>query len=188
MQVKNGIAGRGVRIEARITAPRVVPACVSAIERLADGAEAFEIVAAGRELVLHVGGTGVGGPDGGDVAFEAARVVSKTVAVEIGVEGCWAEVDGEGSLSEGTLLDAATSCGGWDDEIDAKGGEVGGSVVGDEFAVAAYGSGRAIEDSAVGGVLPGEGPVPVGLGAFVTAFRAESLFVKVDVVAVKGVE
>lgn len=111
VQVEDGIARGGVRVEARVAGPRVVTACGGAVERLADGAEVFEIVAAGRELVLHVGGTGVGRQGGGDVAFETARVVAETVAVVIGIDGCRADADGKSSLFERTLFDAPASGG-----------------------------------------------------------------------------
>lgn len=86
------------------------------------------------------------------------------------------------------MLDAAAACCGGDDEVDAEGGEVGGGVVGDEVAVSAHGGFGAVEDGALGGVLPAEGPVPVGLGAFVPALVTKGLFVEVDVVAVEGIE
>lgn len=85
-------------------------------------------------------------------------------------------------------MDAAAAGGVGDDEFDAEGGDLRWRGVGEVLAVAAEGGEGAVEDSAVDGVLPREGPVPVGLGAFVAAFVAEGGFVEMDEVAVEGVE
>lgn len=64
MQIENRIARGRIRIVTRITTPCVMTARMRTVDRFGHGAETFEIVAACLELVLHVRGAGVGGPDG----------------------------------------------------------------------------------------------------------------------------
>lgn len=161
-----------------------------AIERLAHDAEAFKIVTAGLigELILHIRRPGVGRPDSRNIAFETAGIIAQAITMRVGIEGCGAEVDGESSFFERSLLDAAASAGGRDNEVDTECREVCRSVVGDELTVTAHRSTGAVKYSAFGWILPAESPIPVGLGAFVAAFIAEGFLIEVDVVAMKGVE
>lgn len=102
MQPKHWIPRRSIRIIPRVSTPGIMPARMRTVKILGQGAETFEIVTAVLELVAHFGGAGVGGIDCRDVAFEAARVVSKTVGpgVDGRVERGGAEVDGPGAFAE----------------------------------------------------------------------------------------
>lgn len=61
-----------------------------------------------------------------------------------------------------------------------------GGVRRDGAAVAAHRVGRPVEDGGLGGVLPREGPVPVGLGTLVAALVPQGLLVEPDELAVEG--
>lgn len=188
MQKEHGISRGGVRIEAWVSTPRIITARVRAINRLDDCTKTLEIIAAGRKLVLHGRRPGVRRPNGGNIAFDAAGIVPEAVTMAVRNNGRGTEVNGEGSLPERTLLDTATSRCRRQDKIDAESGDVRGSIIRNKFAITAHGGGGTVEDGAVSGILPGEGPIPVGLSSPIAAFFAEGFLVDMDVVPVERVE
>lgn len=149
--------------------------------------------------VFDRGSVGIALVDGiSQIATETARVVSER-AGGVGVlrsAAGYVELDGaevDGHVDEGTGGDTAAAGAGW--EVDwretaalaAAQDYVG--LVGDVDAVAGHGGRAAVEDGRGGETgLGGLGPVPVGLGAAVSAFFAEGLLVQRGEVAMQAEE
>ena len=180
MQIERRIPAAGKRIQTHASHGEVASS-VHAGYSLKIRIKAAEIVAA-VDNGLHVRRLGMVTPERRQVSLQAPRIIIEAIVPVLGPEGDGAQVDGV--VGKGTRVDAAAAGAGRDGEVEAEGGDVGGAV-GDGSAVAAHGGWGAVEDGGLAGVLPGEGPVPVGLGAGVAAFFLERFLVEPGEVAVE---
>lgn len=87
-----------------------------------------------------------------------------------------------------TLFHTSATSPGGDENISRGEIHSGRRTVRDDDPVAAHRPGGTIEHGGLTGVLPANGPVPVGLGPFVAALFAEGFLVEVHVVAVEAEE
>lgn len=185
MQPKDGIAGTVIHIQLHAR-HREMSRPVDARKPVQHGAEVEQVPLAERQR--HVDGLEILRRRERDVPVQTARVVARAVERSVGLVARRSQVDSVLVGREWAPLHATTPRARVNGYIARLEVDDGGRAVGDHDAVAPHRPGRSVEDRALAGIFPVDGPVPVGLGTLVAAFLAEGLLVEVHVVPVETEE